>query len=633
MKALIFNSGLGSRLGELTKDRPKAMVRLGNGETIFHRQLRILAACGVSEFVVTTGPYAEQLEEVAEEFKLKGCTFAFVRNEAYQKTNYIYSMYLAKEHLRGGSFLVLHGDLVFDAAYVKAVMESSALSVGSASPSDPLPEKDFKARVANGMIAEVSVGIFDDGCVAFQPFYKLSEKALGMWLDEVERFVERGEVGVYAENAANKVFAKMGVSALSYEGHFVEEVDTPEDLQRVSSAIRLLDFNEQPVFAREGGALRLGRGFFPGDVGGIAGVAGVLSALGATRPMVVSGRRFSGSGVEAELSAAGMDCALFSDFAPNPSYEQVLSAVALFKSAGCDSLLSVGGGSAIDVAKCVKAFAPMGGDGAGGAFAENAVPFSGIVHVAVPTTAGTGSESTHFAVCYAGGAKKSVAGDALLPDAAVLDAGLLATLPDYQRKCTLLDALCQAIESHWSARSCAESRRHSSRAIPMIVGCWEEYLSWDGSSEGPGAKAARSIMDAANLAGKAINVTTTTAAHAMSYGLTSLFGIPHGHAVAMCLPPMWRLLLERGDAAVLDALADVARLMGGGVSDPASGLAEFERVVSGMGIATAVEGSADDISRLVSSVNAQRLSNFPLVVSGNDLEEAFCEIVAPRGGI
>ena len=87
MKALIFNSGLGSRLGEATKDKPKSMVCLRSGETIFHRQLRILHECGINDFVVTTGPFADQLEKVAEPFQADGCSFSFVPNPVYDKTN------------------------------------------------------------------------------------------------------------------------------------------------------------------------------------------------------------------------------------------------------------------------------------------------------------------------------------------------------------------------------------------------------------------------------------------------------------------------------------------------------------------------------------------------------------------
>lgn len=167
MKALIFNSGLGSRLGELTANNPKCMVELSNGETIFGRQIRVLTQCGIRDFVVTTGPFEEQLKAVAAGFEGRGACFAFVPNPVYRETNYIYSMYLAREELRGEDILLLHGDLVFDAAYVQAILDAPESSLGSVNPALPLPEKDFKARIADGEVREVGVGIFGDDCTAF----------------------------------------------------------------------------------------------------------------------------------------------------------------------------------------------------------------------------------------------------------------------------------------------------------------------------------------------------------------------------------------------------------------------------------------------------------------------------------
>lgn len=618
MRALIFNSGLGRRLGDLTADRPKAMVRLGNGETIFHRQLRVLSSCGVREFVVTTGPHAGQLEAEAASFGDRGCTFEFVPNPDYADTNYIYSMYLAREHLRGRDILLLHGDLVFDAAFAQSVIDSGPGSLGAVDASLPLPDKDFKARVVDGEVREVSVGIFDGDCVAFQPFYRLSEEAVGIWLSAVERLVEAGDTGVYAENAANTVFDRMHVAAFSYGGHLVEEVDTPEDLARVSAAIRLLDFGQQPVFELDGGTVSLATGFAAGALAGASTVGGVLGALGARRPLVVTGGHFPRFDIKRCLDEAGVRYTVFSGFSPNPTSEQVADAVGAFIAGGCDSLVGVGGGSAIDVAKCVKASA---GDGGEVRDVRDPVRYSDVPLVAVPTTAGTGSESTHFAVCYVEGVKTSVAGDCLQPDAVLLDPSNLVGLPGYQRRCTMLDALCQAIESHWSIRSSELSRGYSAGAIPVIMGNAMGFLSGD---EG----AAHDVMRAANLAGKAINLTTTTAPHAMSYKLTSLYGIPHGHAVAMCMPHLWRMLVERGDGEVQRRLGEIAALMTGDASSTAGeGLASFERLCSMLGVASTVEGEPGDVDLLAGSVNAQRLANFPLRLSDADIKGVYQEII------
>ena len=621
MKALIFNSGLGSRLGELTKDKPKSMVQLENGETIFHRQLRILHACGISEFIVTTGPFAEQLEAEAKPFKEIGCAFSFVPNPVYDETNYIYSMYLARDLLIDDSFLLLHGDLVFDAAYAQMVVDSEKPSIGSVNIALPQPEKDFKARIIDGEVREVSVKIFDDDCLAFQPFYKLSANAIATWVDAIKRFVDAGETGVYAENAANTVFEKMHVDAFSYEGHYVEEVDTPEDLTRVSEEIRLYDFIQQPIYRMDGSSTELIDGSINATFRGKKDVASLLSALRMTHPLVVTAPFFPGLSIAKALSDAGVPFNTFTDFNPNPTYEDVSHALKTYREAGCDSLLSVGGGSAIDIAKCVKQLLAMPEDPSGQSLKAANLPYADTPHVAVPTTAGTGSESTHFAVCYVDGQKVSVANDCLQPNAVLLDASNLTGLPNYQKKCTLLDALCQAIESYWSVKSCEQSRTYSSQAIPSIISNAEAYLA--GKTD-----AAAAIMRAANFAGKAINLTTTTAPHAMSYKLTSMYGIPHGHAVAICMPYCWQALIERADKKLQQQLSEIAKLITGNVNAaPCDGLSSFDRFFDKLDIEKAVKGKPDDIDVLASSVNLQRLKNFPMALTTSDIREIYNNIV------
>lgn len=624
MKALIFNSGLGSRLGELTAHNPKCMVRLSNDETIFGRQLRVLSSCGIRSFVVTTGPFAEQLHDVAREFEAKGCSFEFVANDIYDKTNYIYSMWLARDLLRDDDILLLHGDLVLDAAYVQAVIDSPFESLGSVNPSLPLPEKDFKARVVDGEVREVGVGIFGDDCMAFQACYKLSRASMGVWLNAVERFVAEGETGVYAENAANTVFAEMHVKAFSYEGHCCEEIDTPEDLARVSEQIRLLDFEQQPVFMCEDNVLFLKLGQTTDSLRSAKCLSDLVTSLGMKRPLVVADAFFENN-LDAVLGHVLAGTEVFSGYSSNPCYEEVVAGVKAFRAGGCDGLISLGGGSAIDVAKCIKLFAPMDADGVTVRFTDLPKSFSFIPHVAIPTTAGTGSESTHFAVTYVNGSKVSVAHPCIHPDAVVLAPDLLTGLPAYQKKSTMLDALAQAIESYWSRRSCYESREHSREAIPTIMRCYEGYLAGDDA-------VAKQIMVAANQAGKAINITTTTAAHAMSYKITSLYGYAHGHAVAMCLPYCWRVLLERGDELTLRRLAEIDILMTGEEDAPlGAGLEAFDRLFASLGLVAGPKNPGDYLDELVASVNIERLSNFPAMLSEDDLRAGYLQILGAYG--
>lgn len=418
MKALIFNSGLGSRLGKLTAKNPKAMVRLGNGETIFGRQLRILYSCGIREFVITTGPYPEQLLGETAPYLSKGCSFIFVPNSIYSQTNYIYSMYRAQEYLRGSDFLTLHGDLVFDLEYAQMVIDSELPSLGSINRSLPQPEKDFKARVIDEMVREVSVKIFDDNCIAFQPFYKLSEEAMEIWLNQVIKFCEGGDVKVYAENAANQVFEKMHVHAHSYADHYVEEVDTPEDLARVSAAIRTYDFAQQPVFTLTDGELVLKQGVAAGALRNAKKVACVAAYENMARPLIVAPKSVTAEDVQALLGDAAANATFFNGFSEEPTFEEVMVGVKTYQVYGCDSIVSVGANNAIDAAKCIKLFAAMPA-GAEERYAEGMYDFSPIKHVAIVPQVVAVSAQTNVASCFVDGREVVVEHDCLVPDVAI----------------------------------------------------------------------------------------------------------------------------------------------------------------------------------------------------------------------
>ena len=601
MKAIIFNSGLGKRMGELTAHCHKSMVRLQNHEAIFERQLRILHESGITEFVVTVGPFKEQLMEASQAAHLRECQFTFVENPIYDKTNYIYSMYLAREYITG-DVLMLHGDLVFDARLVGTILDNQYPSLGCVNKKKPLPEKDFKARVKDDCVQEVSVKIFDEDCYAFQPFYRLCAEDTAAWVRQVEAFIEAGETGCYAENAMNEIFPQLQVRAFDYSDFYVDEVDTAEDLARVSSEIRRFDFCEQEVMRLDD----------------LSRVDHVVARNGLQKPFVVCG-------VPKELFADSFtfDHTLFTDFTPNPTYEEVCAGVAAFRKSGCDSIISIGGGSAIDVAKCIKLYAAMDDDVS---YMEQEHVFSAVKHIAIPTTAGTGSESTRFAVIYYNGVKQSVTEDCILPDVAVLDASLLKGLPLYQKKATLLDALCHAVESMWSVNADKESQYYATQALQKILPHYLDYL--DGNEN-----AARDILDGANWAGKAINLSQTTAAHAMSYKLTSTFGIAHGHAAALCLPEVWRFIAHRASACIdkrgcghLDSiLNELAELWGEKTSEQAA--AHFEELFDALGLEHIHCHDRETLEMLAAAVNPQRLGNTPVTMENGDLLEMYTRIL------
>ena len=246
MKAVIFNSGLGNRMGDFTKNNHKSMARLKDGETIFHRQIRLLSAEGITDFVITTGPFEEQLKAEAADFP--HLNFTFVRNEIYDKTNYIYSMYLAREYMND-DLLFFHGDLVFNRKLLHDVLASEEENTATVNFKKALPEKDFKGRVRDGKVVEVSIHIFDEDCFAFQPFYKMSKATASAWIGKVVEFIHKGEDKCYAENALNEIFAALNVRAFNYENYFIDEIDNLDDHARVTAEILAYDEADAQRFA------------------------------------------------------------------------------------------------------------------------------------------------------------------------------------------------------------------------------------------------------------------------------------------------------------------------------------------------------------------------------------------------
>lgn len=309
----------------------------------------------------------------------------------------------------------------------------------------------------------------------------------------------------------------------------------------------------------------------------------------------------------------------FSDFTPNPLYEQVCNGIELLKTSNCDTILAVGGGSAIDVAKCIKlaVLAKEGNVAIIPPLVSSRVVCDGtkLTFIAIPTTAGTGSESTHNAVMYYEGAKQTVTNDGVLPDYAVLEPSVLKTLPLYQKKCTMMDALCQGIESWWSVNSTEESYEYSRKTIELIMANWRKYIFENDDD------AAKQIMLAANYGGRAINITQTTAAHAFSYKITSLYQIPHGHAVAVGLPVIWEYMLDnmdkcidiRGQEYLTGIFDQIAQAMG--CEHPKEAIAAFRNMMKDMELKNPVAvNREEELEVLSTSVNPVRLKNNPVIV-------------------
>ncbi|MBP5728846.1 MAG: phosphonoacetaldehyde reductase [Clostridia bacterium] len=307
---------------------------------------------------------------------------------------------------------------------------------------------------------------------------------------------------------------------------------------------------------------------------------------------------------------------VFSGFHANPDLTDTEAGAELYNRENCDGLISVGGGSSIDTAKAIKARLDTSG--------EEALIRSRLEgkiqcpHIAIPGTAGTGSEATQIAVVYVDGQKVSLNHVSLRPDGVVLDAALLDSLPLYHKKSCALDALSQGIESYWSIGSNDDSKVHAFLAIIGVLDNLKAYLAGD-------PHAAEEMLDASFQSGKAIQITRTTAAHAMSYMLTKKLGLAHGHACMITLPVLWEMMQDREE--MQEILKDLSAKMR--LGDIRMGPKLLRGILYDLEMEIPPVPAEEVLEELASSVNTERLNNHPVKLSRDEIKQAYRKSMTP----
>ena len=226
MKAIILASGVGRRLRPLTDRYPKSLLRVG-GKTLIDYQLEALAKHGICDIVITTGHLGKKLEDHVR--KTGATSVQFVHNPEYERTNYIYSLWLTKD-LVDDDIVLLHGDLIFDSVLIGKLLEARGNRV-LVNRYMLSPEKDFKALIERGRVVQIGVNLSGPGTFFCAPMYKFSKSDFLLWLDKIEVFVRQGEVDCYAEDAFNEISDKVLLRPLYFK-EFCMEIDTRADLER-----------------------------------------------------------------------------------------------------------------------------------------------------------------------------------------------------------------------------------------------------------------------------------------------------------------------------------------------------------------------------------------------------------------
>jgi alcohol dehydrogenase len=360
-----------------------------------------------------------------------------------------------------------------------------------------------------------------------------------------------------------------------------------------------------------------------------------VAASGARRVFLVcGGRSFDASGAARMLPDLQQvaDVRRWSDFRANTDAEDLQVGLTIMRDYDPDLVLGVGGGSALDMAKLLSAFRDIADEQVLAAIRSSERTEARRDRlVLVPTTSGSGAEATHFAVVYIGDDKHSIGGPAMRPDAIVLDPMLSVSGSAYQRATSGIDAVCQAIESLWATAATDRSRHFARVALRLLMPAIKRFVN---DSD---AASSRAMCIGSHFAGRAIDISRTTAAHALSYGITKGYGVSHGHAAALTLGSFIAAhanaepaALNPGidpdhhDRAMATILAALGAADGAAARDRFAALLDdlhLQRRLSDVGVNT-----GDERRRLAAAVNVERLGNNPIRFSEALLEDLLAEI-------
>lgn len=329
----------------------------------------------------------------------------------------------------------------------------------------------------------------------------------------------------------------------------------------------------------------------------------VVRSYKAANALIVRGREsYSRCGarslVEAALADVGCSRVEFSDFTANPRVDDIRRGEELCLQHGCDIILAVGGGSVMDSAKLIRQhIAERSG---------NVIPL-----IAAPTTAGTGAEATRFSVCCVNGEKQSFIGEHTLPDCAIVCPRFTYQNDAYLTASTGFDAVAQAIESYWSVKSTADSRALAEKSLSLL---WQQLPKLVNDLDNRELR--DMVSEGAFYSGLAIDITATTAPHALSYRLTTMHHYPHGHAVALTFPFCFELntssakLSDRLDPAeYAQRTSRLLKLLG--CPEDADRALFMARYIDSIGLTTR-PFTEQEFRPVVEALNPERTANNPV---------------------
>jgi alcohol dehydrogenase class IV len=312
--------------------------------------------------------------------------------------------------------------------------------------------------------------------------------------------------------------------------------------------------------------------------------------------LVTNKNSFVSSGVSDHIFQHLVNCEYrrYKDFSVNPKFEEIEYGVKEVNEFKPELIVGVGGGSAMDMAKLIF----------------HSIDDSSIELMCIPTTSGSGSEATQFAVYYKDGKKESLDDPKILPKYVIVDGYLTENLPKKITAYTGIDAIAQAMESFWSVSATSESKMIALKSLEYTVPTIYNAVN------NPTLEDREKMAIGSFYAGQAINITRTTAPHAFSYYLTSKYDYPHGHAVGLVIP---FFILENSKYSDLTPLFDIF-----GVSSVIHLKEKFQVIMESVGLENDLYKIVkDDMDNFLDAVNIDRLKNNPAQLNKEEFRKLF----------
>lgn len=369
---------------------------------------------------------------------------------------------------------------------------------------------------------------------------------------------------------------------------------------------------QQPV------AIRFGNGR-------VREIKDVAAEMGLTEGgLLVSEKLFATNGTAEKIvkDSEGTISEIFSDFSPNPDVTEVDKAAALIREKHLKFVVAMGGGSAMDLAKSAASIAFTNNSIADYHGTGKAMPQEHLPIIAVPTTAGTGSEVTCVSVLTnrALGKKAPIVSDGFFPSVAIIDPELTYSVPPHVTASTGMDVLSQAIEGYWSKGHQPICDACAIHAAPLVF----KYLPI-AVAEPDNAEARQKMCEASVIAGLAFTLPKTTSSHACSFPLTNIYGIPHGEACGLTLDWFARVNADAQHGRV----QEFARAIGfKNVDAMADAIQELKVKV---GLRTGLKDlnlNAEQIADLVRISRHPNLYNNPVEIADDMLQDMYEHLAA-----